>query len=370
MTILACRFSAGDDLYIRGDYIAKYQIKLPASGTGIFEFKEYSDNGYTQRISIKESDIMGMEININCEDLHSSITFPVKYDFPTWMKPFLGPSKEIQSDDPLIINLTRQVISGSKYQNEAVYKILRWINDNITYKLDPKGPKTALDVLFEKRGYCVGYSNLAVAMLRSAGIPARNVHGIHIDSDSLLIENEYMPLSLKGVTLHRWIEVFYPDVGWVFSDPRFSVNHIGANYIYLAYQDGFDTFPAELLEGTMIKIESKKNSLRNLDWSPDGDNLLLIRPNNFQRKMGLVNIKIQNKGLNLEKTEIILASLDQVRRLTPDKEGKSAITGLEGGEYELKIRYNGKLVYLNKFGLKDKQELNLDIMLESEENLK
>lgn len=370
MTILSCHIAAGDDLYIRGEDNAKYILKVSEQNPSRFEFKNYKNNGYSQEVIFSNQDFTEIKTYAYCEDLKSEITFPIKYKFPSWLQPFLQPDKGIQSTDPDIISQTKQVIKGSKYQYEAVQKILRWINDNITYNLDPKGPRTAVEVLREKKGFCIGYSNLAVAMLRSAGIPCRNVHGIHLDSESLSSGDEYIPLSLKGVTLHRWIEVYYPDVGWVFSDPKFSTNFIGANYIFLAHQDGWETFPAEFLEGVSIKIESNIYNLKNLDWSENGEGILLVRPSRFQRKTGLVDVWIMNNELDMQITEITLASLDRVLRLSPGKDRKVSFTGLNGGEYELKIRYNGELVYLTKFGLKDRQELNFDIMLKLEENLK
>ena len=370
MTILSCHIAAGDDLYVRGEDNARYTLKIPRENPNPFNFKNYNNNGYSQEVAFSNQDFTEIKVYAHCEDLNSEIPFPIKYKFPSWLKPFLQPDKSAQSDDPEIISLTKQVIKGSEYQYEAVQKILRWINDNITYNLDPEGPRTAVQVLREKKGFCIGYSNLAIAMLRSAGIPCRNVHGIHIDSESLSSGEDYIPLSLKGVTLHRWIEVYYPDVGWVFSDPKFSTNFIGANYIFLAHQDGWETFPAEFLEGVSIKTESSVNGFKNLDWAENGEGILLVRPSRFQRKTGLVNVWIMNSELNTERTEVTLASLDKVLRLSPGKDRKVAFTGLDSGEYELKIRYNGELVYLTKFGLKDKQELNFDIMLKLEENSK
>ncbi|MEJ2628149.1 MAG: transglutaminase domain-containing protein, partial [bacterium] len=51
-------------------------------------------------------------------------------------------------------------------------------------------------------GNCVNFGNLALALLRAAGIPAREVIGpmIHEWTESCV---------------HRWTEVFYPDKGWI-----------------------------------------------------------------------------------------------------------------------------------------------------------
>jgi transglutaminase-like putative cysteine protease len=367
LTIFSCRVAAGDDIYIHGTHSVKYSIKLSEKSTDPVLFKNYFNNGYSQQITPGDENSFNAEISVGCDDFNSEIPYPVRYNMPSWLKPFVQPGLDIQSDSPEIINRAKQIVKGSRYQYEAVQKILRWVNSNITYDLDLKGPKTATDVLQGKKGYCVGYSNLATALLRAAGIPCRNVHGIHINGDSIMSSGEYQPLSLKGITLHRWIEIYYPDVGWIFSDPKYSVNFIGANYIFLAHQDDRNDFPAASLEGLMIKTERNFPNFAYIDRVQDGSGQLLIRPSIFTREKGFVGVWIMNREISLKKTEVVIASLDRVLKLPPDDDGKVSFIGLDGGEYELKIRYNGKLVYVNKFGLKDKQELNFDIKLRIEE---
>lgn len=367
MTIFSCCVAAGDDLYIRGNHSTKYSIKFSKRSPDQTLFKSYSNNGYSQQIAPGDEGTVKAEISVKCDDLNSEIPYPVRYDLPSWLKPYVLPGLDIQSDSPEIINRAKQIVKGSKYQYEAVQKILRWVNDNITYDLDLKGPKTAVAVLLERKGYCVGYSNLAAALLRASGIPCRNVHGIHINDDSAADSGEYKPLSLKGITLHRWIEIYYPDVGWVFSDPKYSINFIGANYIFLAHQNGQDNFPATLLGGVMIKTENNIFNLSYIDRVQEGNGQLLVRSSIFTRKKGIVSIWIMNNYMFPGKTEVVIASFDRVLKLPPDTDGKVSFIGLDGGEYELKIRYNGILVYVNKFGLKDKQELNFDIKLDVEE---
>jgi transglutaminase-like putative cysteine protease len=367
LTIFSCRVAAGDNIYIRGTHSAKYGIKLSEKSLDQILFKNYSNNGYSQLVTSENEGSVKAEIKVGCDDFNSEIPYPIRYNLPSWLKPFVQPGLDIQSDSPEIIYRAKQIVKGSKYQYEAVQKILRWVNDNITYDLDLKGPKSALNVLLGKKGYCVGYSNLATALLRAVGIPCRNVHGIHINGDSINGNGEYQPLSLKGITLHRWIEVYYPDVGWIFSDPKYSVNFVGANYIFLAHQDGWDNFPSASLEGVMIKTENSYPNLAYIDRVQDGSGQLLIRPSIFTREKGFVGVWIMNSDISLKKTEVVIASLDKVLKMLPDVNGKVSFTGLDGGEYELKIRYNGKLVYVNKFSLKDKQELNFDIKLDIEE---
>jgi transglutaminase-like putative cysteine protease len=84
-------------------------------------------------------------------------------------------------------------------------------------------------VFAERRANCVGLSELAVDLLRRAGISARTVQGV--------LKSEPGSPSYDaaiGGAYHRWIEVHYPDRGYVFSDPSASVNGVDARYLPFA----------------------------------------------------------------------------------------------------------------------------------------
>ena len=58
------------------------------------------------------------------------------------------------------------------------------------------------------------------------GIPARTVQGILRTKPG----SEGYDSRIGGV-YHRWIEVYYPDRGFVFSDPSASINAVDARYV-------------------------------------------------------------------------------------------------------------------------------------------
>ncbi len=92
----------------------------------------------------------------------------------------------------------------------------------LTYEYDffppPQPPNTdAVDLfLFEdQRGVCEHYVSAMVVMLRSLGIPARFVVGYG--------SGDYNPMSgyytVRANDAHAWVEVYFPDYGWVPFDP-------------------------------------------------------------------------------------------------------------------------------------------------------
>ena len=48
-------------------------------------------------------------------------------------------------------------------------------------------------------------------------------------------------MRLEGGILHRWVEVYYPDRGWVFCDPSGKVNFVEATYLLLGLEGEIHT---------------------------------------------------------------------------------------------------------------------------------
>ncbi|MGE6260540.1 transglutaminase TgpA family protein [Heyndrickxia sporothermodurans] len=85
----------------------------------------------------------------------------------------------------------------------------------------PKEKQDYVDqFLFETlKGYCDNFSTSMVTMLRSIGIPARWVKGY---SSGVYQGSEDVSVNIYKVTnnnAHSWVEVFFPNVGWVPFEP-------------------------------------------------------------------------------------------------------------------------------------------------------
>lgn len=90
-----------------------------------------------------------------------------------------------------------------------------------TFRYTLELPETAREAsldhfLFERRaGHCEYFSTAMVVLLRSAGVPARNVNGF-LGGEW----NEFgRYLSVTQNNAHSWVEVFFPGFGWVPFDP-------------------------------------------------------------------------------------------------------------------------------------------------------
>jgi transglutaminase-like putative cysteine protease len=98
---------------------------------------------------------------------------------------------------------------------EAVLDLSHRINSGFAYRPGTTSITTRLDEVLQRReGVCQDFAHLAIACLRTIGLPARYVSGY--------LETEAPPgeQKLAGVDAsHAWLSVFVPDAGWLDIDP-------------------------------------------------------------------------------------------------------------------------------------------------------
>lgn len=143
---------------------------------------------------------------------------------------YLLPTKLVQSEAPQIAELARSLSRHSSDKHDIVNNIMNFINDNIKYVSNPE-KYDAIWTLENRVGNCQNMAHLAIALLRSLGIPARIVGGITI--------REPWEIKLKDRTIrysmgqggHAWVEVYLPDTGWVEYDPQQSKYFVSTRHI-------------------------------------------------------------------------------------------------------------------------------------------
>jgi transglutaminase-like putative cysteine protease len=85
------------------------------------------------------------------------------------------------------------------------------------FKYDPVATTVATpleEVLEKRRGVCQDFAHLAIASLRSLGLPARYVSGYLRTRPP-----KRQPRRIGADASHAWFSVFCPDLGWVDFDP-------------------------------------------------------------------------------------------------------------------------------------------------------
>ena len=112
---------------------------------------------------------------------------------------------------------TNRITQQATNPYETAVVIEEWLETNREYSLAVSRPEgdIADAFLFEmEAGYCTYHATTMVAMLRSQEIPARLAVGYTpgepVGNDQWVV---------RGVNSHAWVEVYFPEVGWVEFDP-------------------------------------------------------------------------------------------------------------------------------------------------------
>ncbi|HCS78390.1 TPA: hypothetical protein DIV55_01460 [Patescibacteria group bacterium] len=113
---------------------------------------------------------------------------------------------------------------------EAIYNFvvsyLQYDYSRLEPGIERLGAKTAFS--YPKRAVCMEFSDLFVALTRSAGIPAREIHGYAYTTNSRL-----QPLSLGADILHAWAEYYDSNRQlWIPVDPTWGNTTHGVNYFH------------------------------------------------------------------------------------------------------------------------------------------
>ncbi|HEY5455375.1 MAG TPA: transglutaminaseTgpA domain-containing protein [Acidothermaceae bacterium] len=119
-----------------------------------------------------------------------------------------------------IRTLAAQLTASAPTRYDAVNAVDDYLQTHETYDLTSPIPALGQDAVDDflfvsHRGFCEQFASAAVVMLRSTGIPARLVTG-YSQGDLGSVPGERV---MRGTDAHAWIQVWYPGVGWVTSDP-------------------------------------------------------------------------------------------------------------------------------------------------------
>jgi transglutaminase-like putative cysteine protease len=195
----------------RADELAVYR----AAGPDARLFDQYDNDGYSLAVSPRSDGGLDLTVRVSGGPLSSRAPFPSG-----------APREAGISASPERDAFARSLAGDAASQAEAVERILSGMASYLRYDPDRKRRQDPGSVFASRRGHCVGFSELAVDLLRRVGIPARTVQGILRTKPG----SDGYEARIGGV-YHRWIEVYYPDRGFVFSDPFSSINAVDSRYV-------------------------------------------------------------------------------------------------------------------------------------------
>ncbi|HYK41499.1 MAG TPA: transglutaminase-like domain-containing protein [Thermoanaerobaculia bacterium] len=249
--VLASLTASVSSVAIAGEQTAAYRASGAQSGL----FDQYDNDGYSLSVASGEGGVLDLRVRVVDAPLESAAPYPTK----ALPDRALSPAPEREA-------FAREKAQGSATQAEAVRRLLVAVASEVRYDADRDRNQDPAAVFASRRAYCVGYAELAVDLLRRIGISARTVQGVLRTEKTA---DRYDP-AIGGV-YHRWIEVWYPDRGYAFSDPAASVNGIDARYI--PFDERSLTRPKSL---TITEVQRPEGVL-GYSRVPAGTTTVLIR---------------------------------------------------------------------------------------------
>jgi hypothetical protein len=121
--------------------------------------------------------------------------------------------------DPRITELAKQTTKNAQTPFDKALAIETFLRNSYTYTLNltgKPGDDPLAHFLFETRaGHCEYFASAMTIMLRTLGIPAREVNGF--------LPGEYNDLGgdyiVRASDAHSWVEVYFPGADWQVFDP-------------------------------------------------------------------------------------------------------------------------------------------------------
>lgn len=187
-----------------------------------------------------------------------------EYEYPEWVQSRYLSLPEGFS--PAIRNLADEITRDKDSVLDQALAITSYLRNTFGYKDNvevSRGDDPIEWFLFNgKEGFCNYFASAEVLMLRSLGIPSRMVVG-YAQGERL---NEKKIYEVKKKDSHSWVEVFFPEQGWIIFEPTPSQPRI-------SYAQ--DVIPEIIIEGRnthrndALEDEQNFERLDNLEMSND-----------------------------------------------------------------------------------------------------
>jgi hypothetical protein len=212
---------------------------------GISDIVEYENHSNRQEIIQQTDTYVKVKNTVNLNPMDSQAPYPPEKDAYDEHRRFLQLDElnQMETDIPeALSNGTRIIYNNISLadaeqqairdvaldlmdnittQQEAVEAVMFFIRDRVRYQL--RSSPHPIQVLRTGRAYCEGYANTAIALIRALGFPARW-------RTCYIPPGKQWGFGNQGGD-HAYLEVYYPDLGWVSYDPQSSVHFVDPYHI-------------------------------------------------------------------------------------------------------------------------------------------
>jgi len=121
--------------------------------------------------------------------------------------------------DPRIPEFAKEITKDAKTPFDQALAIESHLRNHFTYTLNlagkPGDDPLAYFLFVTHAGHCEYYASAMTIMLRTLGVPSREVNGF-LPGDYNDLGGDYI---VRASDAHSWVEVYFPENGWVVFDP-------------------------------------------------------------------------------------------------------------------------------------------------------
>jgi transglutaminase-like putative cysteine protease/Flp pilus assembly protein TadD len=161
--------------------------------------------------------------------------------------PFLNPTARINSNDPRIAALAKQIAGDDKDGRSVARKIGEWTYGNLKWK---KVESDTVETLASREADCLEHSELYVALARSLGLPSQVVTGAALSGGSF--------------GAHAWVEIYLGK--WVEIDPTWGLmDRVDATHLRFD-GDAFTSYA--MLNQLDLEITSARRAIADYQRDP------------------------------------------------------------------------------------------------------
>lgn len=271
----------------------------------------------------------------------------------TLHKRYTENSKYWEKDTPAIKLKVSEILGANPPEDntEKVRLIYRYVVNYLKYdssrlagnNIDRFGAVAALNN--PTAAVCMEFTDLFVALVRAAGIPARELDGYAYTANSSL-----RPLSLNKDILHAWPEYWDSKKGWIMVDPTWESTTGGVDYFNKFDLNHFvfvikgssseQPVPAGSYKLAEQDTHDVKVNLSEIDFL--GKPLVSItieNPEPIQAGLpGKLKVKVLNKGNALQQSVPLTIQSNQLQILDGGTRNLGPIPAFGSAEFELNIR--------------------------------
>ena len=223
---------------------------------------------------------------------NADVQAPIEYYVPTIVSSFTQIPAYLK-EDKQISTLAHQIVNkaGAKTMYDKVAAIESYLRTHYSYNtnIHPSTDITdpVLWFLFnnpQRDGYCNYFSTAMTLLVRSLGIPAREVAGY---APGTYDSGEYI---IRGVDAHSWTQVYFAGYGWINFEPSASFKQFVRPLANQYSPSNSSASGSNQTPGTLPKINSKH--IRSLDNTDNSGNSITAQQSALQFRTQLDGLLI------------------------------------------------------------------------------